>query len=101
MSGAIPPLPQYAFMAWCSVKHNKDNFTFLPLLLCYNHFHILPRWRGLKPCALFKYSPDEGNGEMEGIYLQNEYSSFSRRFLQTCQCSETLFALSVWRQLRW
>jgi hypothetical protein len=20
MSGAIPPLPQYAFMAWCSVK---------------------------------------------------------------------------------
>jgi hypothetical protein len=20
MSGAIPPLPQYAFIAWCSVK---------------------------------------------------------------------------------
>jgi hypothetical protein len=20
MSGAIPPFPQYAFMAWCSVK---------------------------------------------------------------------------------
>jgi hypothetical protein len=27
MSGAIPPLPQYAFMAWCSVKH-RDNSTF-------------------------------------------------------------------------
>jgi hypothetical protein len=26
MLGAIPPLPQYAFMAWCS-KH-RDNFTF-------------------------------------------------------------------------
>jgi hypothetical protein len=26
MSGATPPLPQYAFMAWCSVKH-RDNFT--------------------------------------------------------------------------
>jgi hypothetical protein len=26
MSGAILPLPQYAFMAWCSVKH-RDNFT--------------------------------------------------------------------------
>jgi hypothetical protein len=26
MSGAIPPLPQYAFMAWCLVKH-RDNFT--------------------------------------------------------------------------
>jgi len=27
MGGAIPPLPQYAFMAWCFVKH-RDNFTF-------------------------------------------------------------------------
>jgi len=27
MSGAIPPLPQYAFMAWCLVKH-RDKFTF-------------------------------------------------------------------------
>jgi hypothetical protein len=27
MSGAIHPFPQYAFMAWCSVK-NRDNFTF-------------------------------------------------------------------------
>jgi hypothetical protein len=27
MSGAIHPLPQYAFMAWCLVKH-RDNFTF-------------------------------------------------------------------------
>jgi hypothetical protein len=26
MSGAIPPLPQYAFMAWCLVKH-RDDFT--------------------------------------------------------------------------
>jgi hypothetical protein len=27
MSGAIHPLPQYAFMAWCLVKY-RDNFTF-------------------------------------------------------------------------
>jgi hypothetical protein len=27
MSGAMPPLPQYAFMAWCLVKY-RDNFTF-------------------------------------------------------------------------
>jgi hypothetical protein len=26
MRGAIPPLPQYAFMAWCLVKH-RDSFT--------------------------------------------------------------------------
>jgi hypothetical protein len=30
MSGAIPPLPQYAFMAWCSVKSTR---TTLPLPL--------------------------------------------------------------------
>jgi hypothetical protein len=27
MSGAIPPLPQNAFMAWCLFKH-RDKFTF-------------------------------------------------------------------------
>jgi hypothetical protein len=27
MRGAIPPLPQYVFMAWCLIKH-RDNFTF-------------------------------------------------------------------------
>jgi hypothetical protein len=28
MNGAIPPFPQYAFMAWCLVKH-RDNVTFI------------------------------------------------------------------------
>jgi hypothetical protein len=27
MSGDIPPLPQYAFMAWCSVKKKKFWYT--------------------------------------------------------------------------
>jgi len=26
--GAIPPLPQYVFMAGCYVKH-RDNFTYI------------------------------------------------------------------------
>jgi hypothetical protein len=31
MSGTIPPLPQYAFMVWCLVKHREDFiFTFTP-----------------------------------------------------------------------
>jgi hypothetical protein len=35
MSGAIPPLSKYAFMAWCSVKKkHRDNFTFH--LFCYH-----------------------------------------------------------------
>jgi hypothetical protein len=28
MSGAIHPLPQHAFMAWCLVKKHRGNFTF-------------------------------------------------------------------------
>jgi hypothetical protein len=32
MSGAIHPLPQYAFMAWCLVKSTG---TTLPLPYCY------------------------------------------------------------------
>jgi hypothetical protein len=33
MSGAIPPLPQYAFMAWCSVKKEaQGQLYFLPLI---------------------------------------------------------------------
>jgi hypothetical protein len=33
MRGAIPPLRQYVFMAWCLIKH-RDNFTFtLPVVL--------------------------------------------------------------------
>jgi hypothetical protein len=28
MCGAIPPFPQYVFLAWCLVKH-RDNFTFI------------------------------------------------------------------------
>jgi hypothetical protein len=28
MSEAIPPLPQYTFMVWCSVKKHRENFTF-------------------------------------------------------------------------
>jgi len=34
MRGAIPPLPHYDFMAWCSVKEeHRDNFTLLTYLL--------------------------------------------------------------------
>jgi hypothetical protein len=29
MSGAIPPLLQYAFTAWCLFKHRDFTFTFI------------------------------------------------------------------------
>jgi hypothetical protein len=31
MSGAIPPLPQYAFMAWCSVKAQGQLYLYFIL----------------------------------------------------------------------
>jgi hypothetical protein len=31
MGGAIPPFPQYAFMAWCLVKVQGQIYLFLPL----------------------------------------------------------------------
>jgi hypothetical protein len=34
MSGAIPPLPQYVFLAWCLVKY-MDNFTLPYVTLLY------------------------------------------------------------------
>jgi hypothetical protein len=33
MSGAIPPLPQYAFMAWCSVKEQGQLYLYIYLYL--------------------------------------------------------------------
>jgi hypothetical protein len=32
MSGAIPALPQYAFMAWCSVTAQGQLYLYRPLL---------------------------------------------------------------------
>jgi len=29
MSGAVPPLPQYAFMTWCSVKAQGQLYLYL------------------------------------------------------------------------
>jgi hypothetical protein len=32
MSGAVPPIPRYAFMAWCSVKKSTGTALVLPVL---------------------------------------------------------------------
>jgi len=50
MRGAIPPLPQYAFMAWCSVKA-WDNFTFTFYLNCqYFGYYLTSSWRDSVQC---------------------------------------------------
>jgi hypothetical protein len=47
MHGAIPPLPQYVFMAWCLAKY-RENFIFVARLnhmisfLCVYYYANLP-----------------------------------------------------------
>jgi len=43
MSGAIPSLPQYVFMAWCSVKAQGQLYLTLPQLRATLHNHL--PWR--------------------------------------------------------
>jgi hypothetical protein len=40
MCGAIPPLPQYVFMAWSLVKH-RDSFTFFYLFISMTRYFQL------------------------------------------------------------
>jgi hypothetical protein len=52
MSGAIPPLPQYTFMAWCSVKAQGQLYLYLycfqePRLRVFEN-RVLRRTFGLK-----------------------------------------------------
>jgi hypothetical protein len=42
ISGAIPPLTLYVFMARCLIKH-RDNFTFTVLLM-HLHIKMIPNW---------------------------------------------------------
>jgi hypothetical protein len=46
MSGAIPPLPQYVFMVWCSVKRSRG--TYLLTLLCLKGSAVLLHTLGLQ-----------------------------------------------------
>jgi hypothetical protein len=46
MSGAIPPLPQYDFMAWCSVKAQEHLYFYLycqDTLISHSQVTIFPR----------------------------------------------------------
>jgi hypothetical protein len=46
MRGAIPPLPQYAFMVWCSVKESIGTTLLLP-----PHFtHYYRTWKSSRTC---------------------------------------------------
>jgi hypothetical protein len=63
MSGALPPLPQYAFMAWCSVKKkHRDNYNKwrdkVNTIIIEHRWFLMPKWyigcndRNVKECIL-------------------------------------------------
>jgi hypothetical protein len=63
MSGVIPPLPQYAFVAWCLVKHT-DNFTFTLTFLSLSNAAISSGFQvfsqlfgGIKWVLIFERTP--------------------------------------------
>jgi hypothetical protein len=68
MSGVIPPLPQYVFMAWCLVKH-RGNFTFTITIL--------------------QHSP-ENRSNSHRIFLMSEILPFP-----ACNDLESLYALQL------
>jgi hypothetical protein len=59
MSGAIPPLPQYAFMEWCSItaqgrlNHNNDN---LKMFMTWFRFSVPPQLQctAVSLCSIYK-----------------------------------------------
>jgi hypothetical protein len=59
MGGAIPPLPQYAFMACCSVKEKSTGTTlplpFIPYLRALGNTGSI-KGREMSDCQLFKDS---------------------------------------------
>jgi len=52
MRGAIPPLPQHVFVAWCLVQH-RDNFTFN--FMYEKLFHAITTTNMARVRALFLY----------------------------------------------
>jgi hypothetical protein len=62
MRGAIHPLPQYIFMAWCLVKH-RDNFTLLR-----RQFES----SSLSNSQILHYEGDQiKDDEMDGVYSRH------------------------------
>jgi len=52
MSGAIRPLTQYLFMAWCSVKKSAGTFIIIIIIIVVGGYNIICRYINL-PCISF------------------------------------------------
>jgi hypothetical protein len=63
MSGAIPPLPQYAFMAWCSVKAQGQPY------LLWNKEELPQQWKEPIIVPMYKKGDKTDCNNYQGISL--------------------------------
>jgi hypothetical protein len=79
MRGAIPPLPQYIFTAWCLVKH-RDNFTFH---LYWDSPSLLSNGYPARGWSCLFSSTQSRGFECVELYLHNPCSNFMAQYTVT------------------
>jgi hypothetical protein len=73
MSGAIPPLPQYTFMVWCSVKAQGQLYLYL----------LLYQYENISKAVISKFTlplPPYSNNLSSYIFLE-PWSAFKVNFV--------------------
>jgi hypothetical protein len=83
MCGAIPPLPQYAFMACCAVKKQyRDKFTFTLLLYIYALHSRLSSF-----CVSMHYPLEKSLNVDFNVSLHNKPVCSKKKYM--CVCKQT------------
>jgi hypothetical protein len=100
MRGAVPPLPQHVFNAWCLVK-NRDNFTFTlteATPICSVRRRITTRrGKGFKLSIPSHIDSDSSVSKLTGCGLHGRDSipGWRGNFSSLSRCSVTLAASSL------
>jgi hypothetical protein len=82
MSGYVLPLPQYAFMAWCSVKKKAQGQLYLYLLsepYNFNHGHkeVVLFWSLETPCVVFLTIGMLAGGLRNGFHCSSKWAGWT------------------------
>jgi hypothetical protein len=72
MCGAVPPLPQYAFMAWCSVRGSTGTTLTLPFIAC--RLHATTQWDRRLCCSYRRMNrlPIHNPRASEGMFQRSQ-----------------------------
>jgi len=79
MSGAIPLLPRYAFMAWCSVKTQEQLYFYLAYFILWQVF-VTARSSELNQIHFLSLSSDTGT------------------LKDSCDCTNSTYATAAYKQ---